>query len=69
MVEVFKTNICRKKEAEQVCTLLSMQFPLYKINMDLQDRDNILRVESSAVCAEEIIALLADKGFYCEVLE
>ena len=47
MVEVFKTNVVVEELAKQLTIKLSTQFPHYKINFDLQDCDNIPRVEGA----------------------
>lgn len=47
MVEVFKTDIHKKKVARTLVRSMANQFPDYKINIDLTDRDKVLRVESA----------------------
>lgn len=69
MVEVFKTNIADKLTAHMVTAELHGHYPNGRINFDLDDCDNILRVECDNVAAEHITNLLTNKGFYCEVLE
>lgn len=44
-VKIFKTNVRNDKDAAKIATALITQYPLYKINFDLEDCDNILRVE------------------------
>jgi hypothetical protein len=48
---------------------LSKQFPLFRINFDLEDCDNILRVEGENICPESIAELVAENGYECNVLE
>jgi hypothetical protein len=69
MVEVFKTNIQDKTIAEKVAADLYRYFPGYKINFDLEDCDNILRIESEKIIPEEVTEILKHKGYVCEVLE
>lgn len=69
MVEVFRTNIRRKRQAKTVMDILSKQFPLFRINFDLEDCDNILRVEGENICPESIAELVAENGYECDVLE
>jgi hypothetical protein len=69
MVEVFRTNVRRKRQAKTVMDILSKQFPLFRINFDLEDCDNILRVEGENICPESIAELVAENGYECDVLE
>lgn len=69
MVEVFRTNVRRKRQAKTVMDILSKQFPLFRINFDLEDCDNILRVEGENICPESIAELVAENGYECDVLD
>lgn len=69
MVEVFKTNITDRCVAAVVVAQLQIQLPGAKINFDLEDCDNILKVEHYAVTAQRIEDALQRNGFYCEVLD
>lgn len=69
MVEVFKTNIADNLTAHMITRELSHHYPNGRINFDLDDCDNILRVESENIAPEHITNLLTCKGFFCEVLE
>ena len=68
MVEVFKTNITEIEHAEILTFKIQQQFPTLKINFDLEDCDNILRVEGSFIPTNEIINLLHLEDYYCETL-
>lgn len=70
MVGVFKTNINSKKKAKQVITFLKELFPVAKINFDLEDCDNILRIETveDSIDDQLIIELMHQNGFYTEAL-
>ena len=69
MIEVFKTNVKEVVEAKKIVDILLRQFPDNKINFDLHDCDKILRVEGKNFCVEKIMALLAENGFSCNILE
>ena len=69
MVEVFKTNVKQKRQAKNLLNALSRQFPLYRINFDLEDCDKILRVEGENVPPEKIRNLVTANGYQCQVLE
>lgn len=49
MVEIFKTNIESGQRAGEVLDALQYAFPGYKMNLDLEDCDKILRVESPMI--------------------
>jgi hypothetical protein len=69
-IEVFKTNAKRKKDAARLVSFLKTKFPSYKISLDLEDCDKVLRVEASlgGVDAEVIIALIEENNFSCQPL-
>lgn len=69
MVEVFKTNITDPKKAEQLCETLTKHYPQSRINFDLEDSDNILRVEDQAIDVNHIVALLTNMGYVCAIIE
>jgi hypothetical protein len=68
MVEVFKTNVTDKTIADEIVQYLNAHFPKTKINFDLADCDNILRLEADNVCVENVIKLMNALGRPCEVL-
>jgi hypothetical protein len=69
MVEVFKTNIRQKKQAKTLLGVLAKQFPLFRINFDLEDCDKILRVEGENIQREKITHLVTAHGYQCHILE
>lgn len=70
MVEVYKTNISKQKESMKVLEKLNETFPKYKMNFDLEDCDNILRIENPIgdVHNDHIIQLINEVGFCVEPL-
>jgi hypothetical protein len=69
MIEVFKTNVQEKTDAGRLVDLLKEQFPCSRINFDLWDCDNILRVEGHDFETYRIIEIVKASGFSCSVLE
>lgn len=69
MILVFKTNISNKKEIKLVKPFLDGLSPNSKWNFDLQDCDNILRVDSVEIRSCKIIELLHFQGFDCIELQ
>ena len=69
-IEVFKTNVKRRKDAQRLASELHSRFPKYKINFDMDDCDKILRVETKGemVNAKEIMKVMKKEKVLCEVL-
>ncbi|MDB5012076.1 MAG: hypothetical protein JWQ25_278 [Daejeonella sp.] len=70
MVEVFKTSVTNRKQANILLSEIHSAFANYKANFDLEDCDHILRIECSFMNIEvnAMINLLGEFGFYAEVL-
>ncbi|MBK8747517.1 MAG: hypothetical protein IPM04_06520 [Saprospiraceae bacterium] len=69
MVEIFKTNVKKRKRSEKLVSLLSMKYPDLKINFDLEDCDKILRIEGESFCPTRITKKMNKLGHKCLVLE
>ncbi|KAB7732660.1 hypothetical protein F5984_01540 [Rudanella paleaurantiibacter] len=67
-VEVFKTNVAAPQQADALAQLLSRQFGLYRVNFDLDDCDNVLRVEGSQINPDRIMSVLHAVGYECDLL-
>ena len=70
MIEVFKTNVESDDQAIMLTDLIHKNFADYKVNFDLQDCDNILRVKSATACIQTdyLINFLREFGFHAEIL-
>ena len=66
---VFKTNLTDAKRIRDVGSDLDIHPHIIEWNVDLHDRDNILRVVSNNVSSKAIEKLLFNAGYYCEELE
>lgn len=69
MVEVFKTDVEQLNDADEIIQKLLEHFPESKINFDLDDCDNILRVEAKTIYIEKIIEVINSSGFHCIILD
>ncbi|MDB5031222.1 hypothetical protein [Mucilaginibacter sp.] len=69
MVEVFKTNVQKKAQSKMVLCMLSEAYPSFKINFDLEDCDKVLRVEGDDIEGLNVMLLVRESGFKCEVLD
>lgn len=70
LIEVFKTNVQDKRQTGIVLRMLQRQFPAYNANFDLDDCDNILRLETRepVIQHQHVINLLQQLGYKAEVL-
>jgi len=70
MVEVFKTNVVQRDQANGLLDLIHETFEGYRANFDLQDCDRILRIKSedTPIDSTTIISLLKNSGFEADVL-
>jgi hypothetical protein len=68
-VLVFKTNVTTKKEIIAISQLLDNTLGSGCWNFDLEDVDNIFRVETDNNKASEIISHFNLCGFLCEELQ
>ncbi|MEP7141978.1 MAG: hypothetical protein ABI707_03855 [Ferruginibacter sp.] len=65
---VFKTNIRFKKDLKIVMPFLAAHKRIIKWNVDRQDTDKVLRIESASGDPLEIIKAVNEAGYHCEEL-
>lgn len=70
MIEIFATSVETEEQAVIVLKHLQLAYPTYKINFDLEDCDNILRVENfnDKLNVRGIKRILTALGFKADVL-
>lgn len=68
MVTVFKTDVQSSETASFILNRLISEYPDFRINFDLEDCDNILRVEGQNIQINNIISSLQSLGHACEEL-
>lgn len=70
VVEIFKTNVNKKREAYRIVKALLQRMPGCAVNFDLDDCDNILRVEThdKGLNISGVISLLNELNYSCEQL-
>jgi hypothetical protein len=66
---VFKTNLTNAKRIEEVEPLLDVHPHIVQWNVDLDDCDNVLRIVSRNIAAQEVENILLNAGYYCEELQ
>lgn len=69
-ISVLSTNIKSKKKLKSVQPILNNHNEIFKWTVDIEDIDNVLRVEHHQNLSEnEIILLIKSKGFIGEPLD
>jgi len=66
---VFKTNLSDRRLVNEVEPHLENVGGILKWNVDLHDKDNILRIETEDVSPRRIEQQLQQAGYYCEELD
>lgn len=67
-VLIFKTNVESEEQLQQAGLLLNAADSVIKWNIDREDIDNVLRVESTLPHIDDIMKIMVDAGFACEEL-
>lgn len=65
---VFKTNIRFKKDLQKVKPWLGSVASVLQWNVDQQDVDKVLRIETLHPNPHEIISTVKQAGYFCEEL-
>ena len=68
-VQVFRTNIRFKKQLKLVSPHLNSIKGIHRWNIDFQDRDRILRIETELLPPLAISRTLREAGFVCDELD
>ena len=67
-VLVFKSNLNAEEDVLTVKPLMDEHPDVLRWNVDQQDIDNILRIETNNLTAGEVETLLTKAGFFCKEL-
>lgn len=67
-VRIFRTNVSKDQDAIQLTASLSSAYPDYAVNFDLNDEDNILRIEAqqATISETDIVRYVTGLGYSCE---
>lgn len=68
-VLVFKTNLRFKKQINAVTPHINNLQGVARWNVDLDDTDKILRIESVDLSPRSVEATLQQAGYFCEELQ
>jgi len=65
---IFKTNIRFKKDVAKVAACLQQYSGIVRWNVDLEDIDKVLRIETYAATSKSIITSIKQCGYECDEL-
>ena len=65
---VFKTNIQSKKDVHRVAPVMDDDERIICWNVDLEDIDKVLRIESRQLSIGQVIQLIRERGYECQEL-
>ena len=68
MINVFKTSVKTREAVNHLKPQLDKILSAALWNFDLEDCDNILRIDSQLEISSDVIQLLKYEGFECEEL-
>ena len=68
-VLVFKTNLRFKKQINAVTPHINNLHGVTRWNVDLYDKDKVLRIESQDLSPRKVEAILQQAGYFCEELQ
>ena len=66
---VFKTNLANNRHIKKIQPSLNLHPLIKEWNVDLHDRDKILRVVAESSAAAEVERIVFDAGHFCEELK
>ncbi len=66
---VFKTNLDNPELVNRVTPVIQTMPGIQKWNVDIQDCDNVLRIEAIELSPRSVETVLQNAGYYCEELE
>ena len=69
MVHIFKTNISTLRQLKMAELLLSRENRIERWNVDIEDCDKVLRVETDALNESQIVTLMRREEIYCELFD
>lgn len=67
-IHIFRTKFQSEQAFLELSELLNTHPHILRWNVDLEDVDNILKIETHSLTEESIIALAQEKRIVCEVL-
>ncbi|MEO7530637.1 MAG: hypothetical protein ABIS69_04475 [Sediminibacterium sp.] len=66
---IFKTNLNNPELVNRVKPVIETMPGIRKWNVDIQDCDNVLRIEATELSSRSVEMVLQTAGYYCEELQ
>lgn len=66
---IFKTDLHSPEIVNLAGTVIQGIHGIRKWNVDMQDCDNVLRIESTGLTAKQVEHVLQNAGYFCEELQ
>ena len=66
---IFKTNLNTPQLISEAKPLIQNIQGIRRWNVDMQDCDNVLRIEAEQVSPRSVESILKSAGYFCEELE
>ena len=67
-VLVFKTNLRFSRDLSKINSVINSEKRIQRWNVDRDDIDKVLRIESNNLRPAEVIKLIETAGYHCEEL-
>lgn len=65
---IFGTNLQTEKDKQVISKVLNSNNKIERWNIDLEDIDSVLRIESQSLTPEQIIKIITEQDFKCSEL-
>ena len=65
---IFGTNLQTEKDKQVISKVLNSNHEIARWNIDLEDIDSVLRIESQSLTPEQIIKIITEQDFKCSEL-
>ena len=65
---IFGTNLQTEKDKQVISKVLNANHEIERWNIDLEDIDSVLRIESQSLTARQIIKIITEQDFKCSEL-
>ena len=65
---IFRTDVQEDNDMMRLGFILSGDRRIQEWNVDREDVDHVLRIRSKELCAEDVVKIICQAGFFCEEL-
>jgi hypothetical protein len=65
---IFRTDVREESDMTRLDFILSRDTRIQAWNVDREDVDHVLRIRSEELCADDVVKIICQAGFFCEEL-